>query len=68
MPTVMMTANATIPMNMLGKPNSELYHLCITCPHEIQGFTSQTVVWSGSCSKASFSKTKTPEAIQLTAP
>ena len=45
MAVVMMTANATMPMNMLGKPKTELCQVCITWPQEIQGFTSQTVTW-----------------------
>jgi hypothetical protein len=68
MPTVMMMAKATMPMNMLGKPNSELCHVCITCPQEIHGFTSHTVVWFGSLRTSSFSRTKVPEASQPMVP
>ena len=68
MAVVMMTANATIPMNMLGKPNTEPCQVCMTCPQEIQGFTSHTVTWLGSLRTSSFSSTSAPEASQPTTP
>ena len=65
---VMITAKATIPMNMFGKPNTELCGVCMTWPQEIQGFTSQTVTWCGSLRTSSFSSTRAPEASQPTTP
>src|SRR6478735_8473767 len=68
MAVVMITAKATIPMNMLGKPNTELCGVCMTWPQEIHGFTSQTVTWCGSFRTSNFSSTKAPEASQPTTP
>ena len=68
MAVVMITAKATIPMNMLGKPNTELCGVCMTCPQEIHGFTSQTVTWFGSFRTFSFSSTRAPDASQPMTP
>ncbi len=68
MAVVMMTAKATMPMNMLGKPNTELCGVCITSPQETNGFTSHTVTWLGSLRTSSFSSTRIPEASQPTTP
>lgn len=68
MPVVMMTANATIPMNMLGKPKTELCQVCMTWPQEIHGLMSQAVWYPGSLRTSSFSKTKVPEASQPMTP
>src|SRR6478735_8279355 len=68
MPTVMVMAKATMPINMLGKPKRELCQVCMTWPQEIHGFTSHTVVWLGSLSTSSFSRTRVPEASQPTIP
>ena len=68
MAVVMITAKATMPMNMLGKPNTELCGVCMTWPQEIHGFTSQTVTWFGSLRTSSFSSTRAPEASQPTTP
>jgi hypothetical protein len=67
-PVVMMTAKATMPMNILGKPNTELCGVCITWPQEIHGFTSQTVVWFGSLRTSSFSSTRMADASHPTTP
>src|SRR5689334_17993220 len=48
MAVVMITAKATIPMNMLGKPKTELCGVFMTLPQDTHGLRSQAVMWLGS--------------------